>query len=62
MEELDEEGWNEKWSELVEYIKLNTDLPRLEITIDLVEAFELFLFQDDNPDLEEDMRFIDEIY
>ncbi|KAH8592272.1 hypothetical protein B0O99DRAFT_630180 [Bisporella sp. PMI_857] len=62
LEEWDEEGWNEKWTELVEYIKSNMNLLRLEITIDLKQVFELFLFQDDNPDLEEDMRFIDEIY
>jgi len=61
-EEWEDEGWNEKWSELVQYIKMNMNLPRLEITIDMTQTFELFMFQDDSIDLDEDMRFVDDIY
>ena len=38
------------------------NVPRLVITINPLDAAELFMFQDKNLDLEEDMRFIDDIY
>jgi hypothetical protein len=62
IEDWDEVGWNDTWTELVVFMKSNMNLTKLVITIDLREAFELFLFQDDNPDIEEDMKFKDDIY